>query len=59
VMTYGGPGTASTTLPFLSYRLSFINYKYALGAGVATFTIVIVFALALVYVRATRQMEKT
>lgn len=59
VMTYGGPGTVSTTLPFLSYRLSFINYKYALGAAVATFTIVIVFALAFVYVRATRRMEKT
>ncbi len=58
VMTYGGPGVASTTLPFLSYRLSFINYKYALGAGVAVFTVVIVFLLAIVYVRALRRTEE-
>lgn len=58
VMTYGGPGVASTTLPFLSYRLSFINYKYALGAGVAVFTVVIVFVLAFVYVRALRRTEE-
>jgi len=57
VMTYGGPGVASTTLPFLSYRLSFINYKYALGAGVAVFTVLVVFVLAFVYVRATRRTE--
>jgi multiple sugar transport system permease protein len=59
VMTYGGPGTVSTTLPFLSYRLSFINYKYALGAGVAVFTVLIVFVLAMVYVRALRRTEAT
>ena len=29
----------------LSYRLSFINYKYSLGASVAVFTVVIVFIL--------------
>jgi len=59
VMTYGGPGVASTTLPFLSYRLSFINYKYSLGASVAVFTVVIVFILAFVYVRALRRTEQT
>ncbi len=58
VMTYGGPGTASTTLPFLSYRLSFINYKYSLGASVAVFTVLIVLVLALVYVRALRRTEE-
>lgn len=58
VMTYGGPGVASTTLPFLSYRLSFINYKYALGASVAVFTVLIVLVLAFVYVRAMRRTEE-
>jgi multiple sugar transport system permease protein len=58
VMTYGGPGTASTTLPFLSYRLSFINYKYGLGAAVAVFTVLIVSVLAFLYVRTTRRMEE-
>lgn len=59
VMTYGGPGVASTTLPFLSYRLSFINYKYALGATVAVITVLIVLVLAVVYVRALRRTEGT
>jgi multiple sugar transport system permease protein len=59
VMTYGGPGTISTTLPFLSYRLSFINYKYALGASVAVFTVLVVLVLAVVYVRALRRTEQT
>lgn len=59
VMTYGGPGTASTTLPFLSYRLSFLNYKYGMGAAVAIFTVAIVFILAFLYVRATRRTEES
>ncbi len=58
VMTYGGPGVASTTLPFLSYRLSFINYKYALGACVAIVTVLFVLALAFVFVRATKRAEE-
>lgn len=58
VMTYGGPGTISTTLPFLSYRLSFLNYKYGIGAAVAVFTVLIVFVLAFLYVRATRRTEE-
>ncbi len=59
VMTYGGPGVASTTLPFLSYRLSFVNYKYGYGAAVAVITILVVLVLAFVYVRATRRMEES
>jgi multiple sugar transport system permease protein len=58
VMTYGGPGTASTTMPFLSYRLSFVNFKYGLGATVAVFTILIVVALAIVFVRSTERTEE-
>lgn len=58
VMTYGGPGTASTTMPFLSYRLSFLNYKYGVGAAVAVLTVLIVFVLAFLYVRATRRTEE-
>lgn len=58
VMTYGGPGTATTTLPFLSYRLSFINYNFGLGSMVAILTILIVAGLAYAYVRITRRTEE-
>lgn len=57
VMTYGGPGTATTTLPFLSYRLSFINYNFGLGSAVAILTILVVAGLAYAYVRITRRTE--
>lgn len=59
VMTYGGPGTATTTLPFLSYRLSFINYNFGLGSAVAILTILIVAGLAYAYVRITRRTEES
>lgn len=59
VMTYGGPGSASTTMPFLSYLLSFVQFNYSLGSAVAVFTILVVVGLVLVYVRATRRTEET
>lgn len=55
VMTSGGPGTATTTLPYLSYRLSFENYKFGLGAATAVISIVMVLATALLYIRANRK----
>lgn len=57
VMTFGGPGTASTTLPFLSYRLAFEIYGYSQGASVALITVAIVL-LALLYMRQVRREER-
>lgn len=58
IMTFGGPGTASTTLPFLSYRLAFELYKYSDGAAVALVTVLVVLGLAYVYIRQVRQEER-
>lgn len=58
IMTFGGPGTASTTLPFLSYRLAFELYKYSDGAAVALVTVLVVLALAVVYIRQVRREER-
>ena len=58
VMTFGGPGTASTTLPFLSYRLAFEIYRYSQGASVALITVAIVLLLALLYMRQVRREER-
>jgi multiple sugar transport system permease protein len=58
IMTFGGPGTASTTLPFLSYRLAFELYKYSQGAAVALITVGIVVVLAVLYLRQVRQEER-
>lgn len=57
VMTHGGPGTVTTTLPYLSYRLSFVSFKFGSGAATAVFTVFVVFVLAFIYVRVTRRAE--
>lgn len=51
VMTYGGPGTISTTLPFLGYRLAFVSFQFSQGAATAVVVVAIVCLLALVYIR--------
>jgi len=58
IMTFGGPGTASTTLPFLSYRLAFELYQYSNGAAVALVTVLVVLVLAVVYIRQVQREER-
>jgi multiple sugar transport system permease protein len=50
-MTQGGPLHASSVLPLLSYQYSFQLFKFGIGAAIGTFAFVIVFAVALIYVR--------
>src|SRR5262245_35962148 len=50
-MTHGGPVNASNVLPLLSYQFSFEQFRFGAGAAVATFAFVIVFGVALIYVR--------
>jgi len=58
IMTSGGPGTVSTTLPFLAYRLAFQAYQYSLGAATAVVSVLIVLGLAAVYIRQVRAEER-
>lgn len=58
IMTFGGPGTASTTLPFLSYRLAFEIYKFSDGAAVAVITLGLIILMALVYLRSVHREER-
>jgi multiple sugar transport system permease protein len=51
VMTGGGPGTSSSTLPFLSWKLSFSAYDYGRGAAVAVLAMLIVSVFSIAYVR--------
>jgi multiple sugar transport system permease protein len=50
-MTEGGPLDASNVLPVMSYQFSFQRFQFGPGAAVGTFAFVIVFAVALLYVR--------
>jgi multiple sugar transport system permease protein len=57
IMTSGGPGTVSTTLPYLAYRLAFQTHQYSLGAATAVVSVLIVLVLAAVYVRQARSED--
>jgi len=59
VMTLGGPGTATTTLPFLAYRLAFLNFKFSLGSAVAVIAMGMVLIMAVVYLRASRSEARS
>ncbi|WP_449374320.1 carbohydrate ABC transporter permease [Arthrobacter psychrolactophilus] len=57
VMTYGGPGTSTNTLPFLSYLQAFVRYDFGLGAATAVIAVLLVLVLAFIYARSVRKEE--
>ena len=57
VMTYGGPGTATNTLPFLGYLQAFVRYDFGLGSATSVIAVIGVLALAVVYARSIRREE--
>jgi multiple sugar transport system permease protein len=58
IMTSGGPGTVSTTLPYLAYREAFQVYKYSVGAATAVIAVLIVLVMAAVYMRQVRAEQR-
>ena len=57
VMTGGGPGVSSSTLPILAYRQAFVNYNLGMGAAISTVLFVIVLAFSFVYLRVYSQIR--
>jgi multiple sugar transport system permease protein len=58
VMTRGGPGTSSTTIPFLGYLLAFQNYQFGAAGAVSVLAMLVVLVLALGYIYAVRREER-
>ena len=52
VLTNGGPGTSSATLPFLAYQDAFTRFDFGQGSVVATLSLVVVVLLGFAYLRA-------
>jgi ABC-type sugar transport system permease subunit len=50
VLTSGGPGNVTTTLPYLAYQSAFTSYNWSIGAAVALLSMVVVAVLAVPYV---------
>ncbi len=55
VMTSGGPGKATTTLPFLAYQQAFTFFQFGQGAFTATLALAIVLVFGLAYIRMNRK----
>lgn len=54
VLTQGGPGTVTNTLPVQSYYAAFSNFEMSTGATVAVISMFIVALVAVPYVRSIR-----
>ena len=57
IMTGGGPVNATEVFATFSYRLSFSHFNFGQGAAVANILFVILFCVALVYLRLIRKEE--
>lgn len=57
VMTRGGPGTSTQTLPYLSFQQAFVGYDFSAGSATAVLTVGLVIVLAVVYARSVLKEE--
>ncbi|MFD1889952.1 carbohydrate ABC transporter permease [Luteococcus peritonei] len=57
VMTAGGPGTNSSTLPILAYQVAFKSAKVGYGTAIATVMLLIGAIFSIVYIRMLRTGE--
>lgn len=58
VLTQGGPGTATSTVPYLAYVTSFAKYNFGEGSAIGVVAVVAALLLALPYVlRASKQED--
>lgn len=58
LLTQGGPGYATTTLPILAYRETFIGSQYGLGNALAIVMFLFLAAGAVVYFKAFRPSQE-
>jgi multiple sugar transport system permease protein len=54
VMTGGGPGTKSSTLPILAYQEAFKFSQLGLGTAIATILLIVGAVFSIVYIRALK-----
>lgn len=58
VMTYGGPGTSSSTIPFLGYLTAFQSYQFGRASAISVVAMMFVLILAVAYIVAIRKEER-
>ncbi|MGQ2914212.1 carbohydrate ABC transporter permease [Microbacterium aurantiacum] len=55
VMTAGGPGTTTATLPYAAYQTAFRTYSFGAGAAIAVLSMIVVVILAVPYILGVRK----
>lgn len=58
VMTSGGPGTVTNTLPYFAYTTAFTSYDFGVGSAIAALAMLIIAVLAIPYVLGVRKEEQ-
>lgn len=58
VMTQGGPGTTTSTLPYSAYQTAFRTYSFGAGAAIAVLSMIVVVILAIPYILGVRKEGK-
>jgi multiple sugar transport system permease protein len=58
VMTKGGPGSTSSTLPFLGYITAFQDYQFGDAAAISVISMAFVLVLAVAYMFAVRREQR-
>lgn len=58
-VTGGGPGSSTTTLPFLGYRQAFRFFEFGIAAAIAALTMLLIVGVVVVYVRASRAQAES
>jgi xylobiose transport system permease protein len=59
LLTNGGPGTDTATLPFQMYQTAFVTYDYGYASAVATFLLLLATAASLLLVKLTGYHKMT
>ncbi|WP_424787586.1 carbohydrate ABC transporter permease [Pseudactinotalea sp. Z1739] len=58
VMTSGGPGTVTNTLPYFAYTTAFSSYDFGVGSTIAALSMLIIAVLAIPYILGVRKEEQ-
>ena len=55
VMTLGGPGTETTTLPYLAYDTAFKTFEFGTAAAIAVISMLVIVVVSIPYVISVRR----
>ena len=58
ILTAGGPGVSSTTLPMVIYKTAFQKFRFGLASGYSVIQFIIIMIFALIYLKMTKATKE-